>query len=247
MSRACSSVDALVLRAARGTARRTARAGRWSVGSVSVAADRSTPSSAARARTWASSPRMVRSATPRRSSRSAACRIRSSSPSGSTMRLRSARARSISWCSNISGVVTVGIGTASRSSRSAVDVLSISRRAVSILRCESASPGRGSPRPRSPSRTGPGRWRSIGSRRPSPVTRRRDRGCSESPPLRTIADNDGNPSAAWALTTASTTSDRSPGVMTATPSVSRSRTWSAGHPGHQHAASPRGSAVTRRR
>ena len=40
-------------------------------------------------------------------------------------------------------------------------------------------------------------------------------------------DSDGKPSAAWALTTASTTSERSPGVMTATPSVSRSSTCSA--------------------
>ncbi|COZ30766.1 Uncharacterised protein [Mycobacterium tuberculosis] len=40
-------------------------------------------------------------------------------------------------------------------------------------------------------------------------------------------DNDGNPSAAWALATANTTSERSPGVITAMPSVSRSNTWSA--------------------
>ncbi len=40
-------------------------------------------------------------------------------------------------------------------------------------------------------------------------------------------DSDGKPSAAWALATASTTSERSPGVMTAMPSLSRSRTWSA--------------------
>ena len=40
-------------------------------------------------------------------------------------------------------------------------------------------------------------------------------------------DSDGNPSAAWALATASTTSERSPGVMTAIPSPSRSSTWSA--------------------
>ena len=40
-------------------------------------------------------------------------------------------------------------------------------------------------------------------------------------------DSDGKPSAAWALTTASTTSERSPGVTTATPSVSRSSTCSA--------------------
>ena len=40
-------------------------------------------------------------------------------------------------------------------------------------------------------------------------------------------DRDGKPSAAWALATASTTSERSPGVMTAIPSRSRSSTWSA--------------------
>ena len=42
-------------------------------------------------------PRIVSSATPRRNSRPAARRMRSSSPSGSTMRLRLDWARSISW------------------------------------------------------------------------------------------------------------------------------------------------------
>ena len=67
----------------------------------------------------------------------------------------------------------------------------------------------------------------MGSRRPSPATRAAIDGCSSSPPLRMTRDNDGNPSAAWALTTASTTSERSPGVMTAMPSRSRSSTCSA--------------------
>ena len=67
----------------------------------------------------------------------------------------------------------------------------------------------------------------IGSRSPSPDTSDAIDGCSSSPPLRMTQDSDGKPSAAWALTTASTTSERSPGVMTATPSFSRSSTCSA--------------------
>ena len=47
-------------------------------------------------------------------------------------------------------------------------------------------------------------------------------------------DSDGKPSAAWALTTASTTSERSPGVMTATPSVQPLQHVLGGHARDQH-------------
>ena len=67
----------------------------------------------------------------------------------------------------------------------------------------------------------------MGSRWFNPDTSAAIDGCSSSPPLRMMHDSDGKPSAAWALTTASTTSERSPGVITATPSVSRSSTCSA--------------------
>ncbi len=91
ISRACSTVTPFFLR----------NSAYWSAnwshnslvrGSITVASSRSTPSSAARKRIWTSSPRMVRSAIPRCSSRPADLRIRSSSPSGSTMCLRSDRA-----------------------------------------------------------------------------------------------------------------------------------------------------------
>ena len=67
----------------------------------------------------------------------------------------------------------------------------------------------------------------IGSRSRRPATSAAIDGCNSNPPLRMMHDSDGNPSAAWALATASTTSERSPGVTTATPSRSRSSTWSA--------------------
>ena len=80
-------------------------------------------------------PSTVRSATPRSSSCSAAARIRSSLPSGSTMCRRSARARSNSTCSNISGVIRVGRETSSRSrSRSWSTLSSNCRIAVAIFR-----------------------------------------------------------------------------------------------------------------
>ena len=104
---------------------------------------------------------------------------------------------------------------------------SISAMAVSILRCEVAVT-----RPRA-SATAlavsnvPKSVATIGSRSPRPVTSFAIDRCRAIPPLRMIADSDGNPSAAWALATASTTSERSPGVITAAPSVSRSTTCSA--------------------
>ena len=89
----------------------------------------------------------------------------------------------------------------------------------------------------------------IGSRKPTPVTSRAISRCSGSPPLRMMVASDGKPSAAWALATASTTSERSPGVITAAPSCSRSRTCSAVIPAtitrHHLPAEQRLVAVTR--
>src|SRR5664279_5006288 len=76
----------------------------------------STPPAHALARTTLSSPRSVRSATRSRSRLAAARRIRSSSPSGSTMCLRLARARAISRYWNISGVGTSDSATSLASS-----------------------------------------------------------------------------------------------------------------------------------
>ena len=71
---------------------------------------------------------------------SAARRIRSSSPSGSTMWRRSAIASSRTWCSNISGVTTEVRATSSRSSSASPSTCSAkSVRAVAILRGESLS------------------------------------------------------------------------------------------------------------
>ena len=109
---------------------------------------------------------------------------------------------------------------ASRASRSAVSTWRpSSASAVSILRCEVAvTRPRADATPCWPSRT----CRVGGDDRqpqcPDRHQRRRSTGAGRSPPLRMMQDSDGKPSAAWALTTASTTSERSPGVMTATPS-----------------------------
>ena len=105
ISRARSTVIPLCARAsAYAAANFSTRSG--SNGDMIDASSRSRPRAEARARTLFSSPSKVRSATPRRSRIAAASRIRSSWLSGSTIRCRSARARSISWYSNISGVRT---------------------------------------------------------------------------------------------------------------------------------------------
>ena len=108
-SRAASSGHALVGAPERRTPPRTARVAASVSGSMTAAAEMSSCSCVARARTTAGSPSSVRSTTSRRSSVSAARRTRSSLPSGSTMCMRSARARSSSSYSNISGVQHVGV------------------------------------------------------------------------------------------------------------------------------------------
>lgn len=93
------------------------------------------PRSAAFLRMTSTSPSSVRSHTSRRSSTSAARSTRSSVPSGSTTRRRSARACSMSSCSNIIGVTRPLRATEIRLSRSAVSTCRSNRpRAVSALR-----------------------------------------------------------------------------------------------------------------
>ena len=136
---------------------------------------------------------------------------------------------------NISGVTTDGIGMANRSSRSAVSTqVSISARAVSILRCEPAVTRPRVDATRLAVSKVPNGVVMIGSRRPRPDTSDSIDGCSSRPPLRITQDSDGKPSAAWALTTASTTSERSPGVITPTPSVKPLQHMLGRHAGHQH-------------
>ena len=70
------------------------------------------------------------SATPRRNSESVASRIRSSVPSGSTMCLRSCRARSISRNWNISGVVASLRPASMTASNASVSTLSANTRSA---------------------------------------------------------------------------------------------------------------------
>ncbi|SKV87032.1 Uncharacterised protein [Mycobacteroides abscessus subsp. massiliense] len=84
----------------------------------------------------------------------------------------------------------------------------------------------------------------IGNRSPIPSTRSAIRGCSFSPPLRMIADSDGNPSATCALATASSTSDRSAGKMTACPSCRRSKQCSAVMPATMKLVASRDSSAS---
>ena len=125
--RACASVTPLCARSRCVLVGESVDVARGSNGLESTSAPRmSMPSSIARARTSISSPRIVRSAMPRASSVAAARRMRSSSPSGSTMCLRARRGRA--RCrpySNMSGVTTVGPRDAERASSSScrVDVL----------------------------------------------------------------------------------------------------------------------------
>ena len=104
---------------------------------------------------------------------------------------------------------------------------------MSILRCELAVTRPRADATRLAVSKVPNRVVMIGTRSPRPDTSDPIEGCSSRPPLRMTQDNDGKPSAAWALSTASTTSERSPGVTTATPSVSRSTHVLGCHACHQ--------------
>lgn len=104
-------------------------------GSTNWLSPRSMPRSAAFLRICSTGPSSVRSQTPRRSSTSAACRTRSSVPSGSTTRRLSERACSRSVCSNIIGVTRSLLGAETRPRSSAVSTYRSNRpSAVSALR-----------------------------------------------------------------------------------------------------------------
>ena len=103
-SKATSTVTPLCARSAGVRRRRSSSRHALVAGSTTAAASMSTPSCAARERISPSSPSRVSRAIPRESTWSAARRMRSSAPSGSTMWAPAARARSTRSCSNISGV-----------------------------------------------------------------------------------------------------------------------------------------------
>ena len=113
-------------------------------------------------------------------------------------------------------MVTLGIGIANCASKSERSTwLSISCSAVSIFRSDVVvTRPRADPTAPAVSKV-PSVVAMIGSRSRSPATSAPIDRCNSNPPLRMMHDNDGNPSAAWALATASTTSERSPGVTTA--------------------------------
>ena len=172
-------------------------------------------------------PRIVRSATLRRSRVLAAWRIRSSSPSGSTMWRRSPTARSMSWCSNISGVTARVRATSSRSSSSSRSTRSSnSARAVATLRGDSFLQPATHPRQRLLSR----RWCRASWRRSAWWCRARRSAASparagRSPPLSTIPAIWGKFADTWAVRTPRTTSGQSPGATTTAPSNRRSGGW----------------------
>ena len=132
---------ALVRPQARRSRRRTPRASGLVAGSTTAAASMSTPSWRALARIWPSSPSRVSRAIPRESTWSAARRMRSSAPSGSTMCAPAARARSTRSCSNISGV-TAPLGGTDPVADERVEVgvvgLVDERHGARILRADSA-------------------------------------------------------------------------------------------------------------
>ena len=190
----------------------------------------STPSCAARERISPSSPSRVSRAIPRESTWSAARRMRSSAPSGSTMCAPAARARSTRSCSNISGVTAASLPSdaatpsPTRASRWGSSVRSKSATAARSLRADSAVM-RPSTRPRADATAiVPGSADTIGSRTSRPATSRSTCGESWKPPLSTTPDRVGRVRAWWASSTPSTTSSRSPGTMTVAPSKSRSMT-----------------------
>ncbi len=133
------------------------------------------------------------------------------------------RARSMSSYSNISGVTTSDFGTSrSRTTDSPATWASKAAFAVSSLRCE---PVLSMPRvsaARDDVANVPRLVVMIGSRWPSPSTSRVTCGAGVKPPLRMMAESEGNVGAACAETSPRITSDRSPGVITTAPSWMRS-------------------------
>ena len=197
------------------------------VGSTTAACSMSTPSWRALARISPSSPSRVSRAMPRDSTWSAARRMRSSAPSGSTMWAPEARARSTRSCSNISGVTAPSAAltpSPSRASRSGSSAWSSSATAARILRADSAVM-RPSTRSSADATAIVPCWAdTIGSRTSRPAISRSTCGESWNPPLSTTPDRVGRVRAWCASSTPSTTSSRSPGTITVAPSNSRSMT-----------------------
>ena len=182
------------------------------------------PSSTARPRTSASSPRIVRSAMPRVSTVAAALSTRSSPPSGSTMRLREVRAFSSSWYSNMSGVTTAEWASPSARVNSSVSTFCSKRAsAVSKRRCDPAAR-----RPRVPiTRTAVSYVSrsvcTIGSDESRPAMRSSTAAGSGNGPLRMMPEIEGNVPDEFASSRPSSTSVRSAGTITIAPSVSLGR------------------------
>ena len=221
-SRAASSTMPLCARrSVYSAAKRSRRSS--SVGSRTFAPHRSTPSRDAAPRTASSGPSSVSSTTRRRSSVSAARSTRSSVPSGSTMCFLASRARSSSVYSNISGVTASERATSKRSSRSSPSTWSSNTAsALVILRGVS----RAIAPSRAPARTAvsnvPCRVSTTGSIVGKPSSGRRIVSGGRSPPVSTIPAGEGSTDDACANSAASTTSARSPGVISTAPSSMRS-------------------------
>ncbi len=84
------------------------------------------------------------------------------------------------------------------------------QRRVDLALRRRGHPAAGRRRRRSPCRMCRARWRSSAAAAASPATNAAIDWCNSNPPLRMMHDSDGNPSAACALATANTTSERSP-------------------------------------
>ena len=228
MSRAALEVDALV--AAARVVLRGEPLAQLRVGGAQQRGRpmRSTPSIAARAcARQRVSPRRVRSATLRRSRMSAARRMRSSSPSGSTMCRRSATRAVDQLVLEHQRRHGLGAGHLEPvEQRLAVDVLVEQRQrggdlARRVLVEPTADRLERAGRRRVVSRS----VATIGIVAPSPSMSRPTWSGSGKPPLSTMPDICGKLADTWAVSTPSTISGRSPGVTTSAPSKSRSRTW----------------------
>ena len=163
---------------------------------------------------------------PRASTRSAASRMRSSAPSGSTTCADASRARSTRSCSNIRGVTApsaAGVPSPTTAPRSPAS--STSATAALTLRSD-VTVIRPSTEPRAVAvAMVPPSVATTGSRMPSPATSRSTCGESAKPPLRTTPESEGSVVDWWASSTPRSTSSRSPGTMTTPSSTSRSMTW----------------------
>ena len=151
--------------------------------------------------------------------------MRGSSPSGSTTCRAAALARSMSWCSNISGVTTLP-GVTSRRSSSTVPSTCLSNRssAVSILRAAVEVSRVITAASRSVVAMVPWSQPTTGTCTSRPWTRRWIGSGSGKPPFRTMPAGLGKVLARCASSSPSRTSVRSAGTIAVHPSKSRSST-----------------------